>query len=125
MRWAADPVERERLLQEYRVKYPSGARARTLDTPHSIRERRAYVLQKNYGITVERYEEMLAQQNGGCAVCGATESGDPRRPALHVDHCHETGAIRGLLCMPCNNGLGMFADSPSRLQAAAAYLGQF
>lgn len=122
MRWAASPEERERLLQEYRRKYPSGARARASSNPHSLKERRAYQLKKNYGITVEQYDEMLVRQGGGCAICGSTESGDIRRPVLHIDHCHETGVIRGLLCMACNNGLGLFSDSPARLQSAAAYL---
>lgn len=55
-------------------------------------------------------------QRGRCAIC----SGE-MRPA-HSDHCHDTGQTRALLCGPCNKGLGMFADDPARLRAAASYI---
>jgi hypothetical protein len=55
-----------------------------------------------------------------CGICGLAEVGGG--PLLCVDHNHETGQIRGLLCSNCNVGLGMFADSPARLDQAAAYL---
>jgi hypothetical protein len=81
----------------------------------------------NYGITLEQYEAMLLSQGGGCAICGAKScvdrdprSGKPRK--LHVDHCHASGRVRGLLCSNCNKGIGLFADVPERLRAAAAYL---
>lgn len=62
---------------------------------------------------------MLASQGGGCAICGRAPREDI---ALHVDHDHATGAIRGLTCFRCNNALGDFADDPSLLEHAAAYL---
>ncbi len=64
---------------------------------------------KRYGITVEQYDAMLRQQNGLCAICGRA----PKRFRLAVDHDHETGEIRGLLCTRCNLGLGWFRDDPS------------
>jgi hypothetical protein len=71
-----------------------------------------------YGLTVDAYDALLAEQGGCCAICG-----DPpgKRP-LAVDHDHETGDVRGLLCLPCNTGLGLFRDDLERLAAAAAYL---
>lgn len=84
-------------------------------------ERRDYQLRKLYGITLERYNEMLVAQGGGCAICGGGPSGKST-DWLHVDHDHTTGAVRGLLCQHCNHGLGKFSDSPERLEAAAAYL---
>ena len=66
-----------------------------------------YYLKSTYGITLEDFEAMVLAQGGGCAICGATTS-SPRRPRLHVDHCHKTGAIRGALCSRCNGALGWF-----------------
>ena len=77
---------------------------------------------RNVGLTLEDYDTMLAGQGGGCAICGNHESGDKRTPRFHVDHCHATGVVRGLLCSSCNLGLGKFADSPERLERAALYL---
>ncbi len=85
-------------------------------------ERRKYDhhLRREFGITIEDYDAIVIYQNGLCAICG-----DPpgrRREALHVDHDHETGMIRGLLCFRCNAGLGSFRDSPLALASASEYL---
>src|SRR5690348_7103267 len=71
-------------------------------------------------ITQEGYERLLQAQNGRCAICGrpATEF----KRSLAVDHCHRTGAVRGLLCGPHNSALGMFGDSIDELEAAIRYL---
>jgi Recombination endonuclease VII len=71
---------------------------------------------RRYGITPEQHQSMLDAQNGACAICKQA-LGSP-----YVDHCHATGKVRGLLCMKCNTGIGMLADSAERLEAAAAYL---
>lgn len=69
-----------------------------------------------YGITVEEAEALLKSQGGKCKICR-------RKPKMqHIDHCHKTGTVRGVLCGPCNTGLGHFGDDPDRLKAAAAYL---
>ncbi len=62
---------------------------------------------------------MIAGQDGRCAICN-----DPfeSTKTTHTDHSHETGAIREILCWPCNCGLGNFRDNPARLRAAAEYL---
>jgi hypothetical protein len=73
---------------------------------------------RQYGFTVEEYEDLLASQQGVCAICG----GPPGARSLHVDHDHQTGENRGLLCHNCNIGLGNFRDDPDLLLAAAAYL---
>ena len=74
-------------------------------------------LRRKYGITVADYEAIREAQQGRCALCGAmpTES-------MHVDHCHKTGRVRGLLCGHCNKGLGLFRDDPELLRRAIAYL---
>lgn len=77
------------------------------------------VLKSKFGITLDDYDAMLVAQGGGCQICGAPPAGDKR---LAVDHCHETGRVRGLLCTPCNQALGLMRDDPNRLQRAIAYL---
>ncbi len=71
--------------------------------PRRLRE---YFLRSKYGISVEIYEEILASQNGSCAICGGPPSKTFR--CFDVDHDHETGKVRGLLCRPCNIGVGFF-----------------
>ncbi|MEC3917354.1 endonuclease VII domain-containing protein [Nocardia sp. CDC160] len=101
--------------------------------------RRANLWSK-YRITVDQYDALRASQDFRCAICGVHESevdmshvgGRPRKDGrelekmpLAVDHDHRTGAVRGLLCPRCNAGIGNFADDPSRLWAAVAYLEAF
>jgi hypothetical protein len=74
-----------------------------------------------YGITPGEYDELLARQGGGCAICGATDSGRNGQP-LCVDHCHVTGAVRALLCVKCNTAVGMVRDSPAIAQALLRYV---
>ena len=78
---------------------------------------------KKYGITEAQYDAMLAQQGGQCSIC---RSDSPARRdsdiPLVVDHDHDTGEVRGLLCSLCNSGLGMFREQESFLQEAIAYL---
>lgn len=75
---------------------------------------------RRYGISAEEYDALSIRQKGACAICG----GPPvkNRKSLSVDHCHETGRIRGLLCGRCNTGLGMFKDLPALLEKALQYL---
>jgi hypothetical protein len=77
------------------------------------------------GCTPEQYQKLLEQQDGKCAICGAVEghrSRDGRACRLSVDHDHQTGIVRGLLCNRCNRGLGRFKDSVRILEAALRYL---
>ena len=76
-------------------------------------------LKRKFGLTPEQYEEMVAAQHGGCAICGRVpEAGK----TFHVDHDHESGAVRGLLCQPCNHALGLFQESSTVLGRACRYL---
>jgi len=72
-----------------------------------------------YGLDTNQFEEMLLAQNNQCAICGTVFEKTP-----HVDHDHETGIVRGLLCLPCNMGLGFFRDSQTNLHKAIEYLQQ-
>jgi hypothetical protein len=76
-------------------------------------------LKRQYEITVDEYNEMLANQHGVCAICNTT---CPSFDNLAVDHNHATGKVRGLLCKPCNTGLGAFKDRPDLLNLAIIYL---
>lgn len=83
------------------------------------RERRTFI---HFGLSYDEYELLLACQDGRCAIC----RGKPRKNALSVDHDHQTGEIRGLLCSRCNHKLlGSADDDPARLRAAADYLERY
>lgn len=76
-----------------------------------------------YGMKPGEFDALLAAQEGRCAICRTDEPGG--RGTWHVDHCHDTKVIRGLLCNSCNSGLGRFKDNPAVLRAAADYLDRF
>lgn len=84
---------------------------------------RKHQLKKWYGLTLERYDEMVAEQNGGCAICH--DPPDGKHQYFHVDHNHETGVVRGLLCSRCNTALGLFKSDVTRMEAAIRYLHQW
>ncbi len=86
----------------------------------SLKEvRRFQMLPATYGIDRAYYEKQLAEQDGRCAICRLPP---PPGKVLCVDHCHMTGAVRGLLCNSCNTALGQFKDSIPSLQRAVDYL---
>jgi hypothetical protein len=87
------------------------------------RSKRNTHLKAKFGITIEQFDSMLANQNYQCAIC---MSSDPKgRGSFHVDHCHKTGTIRGLLCHDCNTGIGKLGDTSQALQKAVDYLERF
>lgn len=79
---------------------------------------------RRYGITREQWYEFLKKQNNQCIICDTIP--DPKAPhkqrTLHVDHCHKTGKIRGLLCQLCNRGIGLFRDRIDLIEKAIIYL---
>jgi hypothetical protein len=86
------------------------------DYPAMMRESH---LRRSFGMTQEEYEARLREQGGGCAVCGRPPK---QGKSLHVDHDHETGYVRGLLCFSCNAALGHFQDDIDRIDAALTYV---
>ena len=82
------------------------------------KQKRKDALKSKYGISVEDYESMLAAQGGVCAVCGDVNS--DRR--LAVDHDHETGEVRGLLCTRCNVAIGFVREDRERISKIQEYL---
>lgn len=90
--------------------------------PKRIEQRRARTLGR-YGITPDQYDAIYYKQGGGCAICGRPAPREGNRwERLHVDHDHNSGRVRGLLCMNCNQGLGNFKDSAELLKSAVEYL---
>lgn len=82
---------------------------------------REFSLKKHWNMTQKEFDDRLAAQGGVCAICKKSHwMGRGNKP--HVDHCHASGKIRGLLCNLCNIGLGAFKDSENTLLAATEYL---
>ena len=81
-------------------------------------------LMKDYGLTLDDYNQMLEEQNGVCKICHGTCTHNQRREAgtLSVDHCHTTGKVRGLLCGKCNSALGFLNDDIQSVKRMVKYL---
>lgn len=74
-----------------------------------------------YGLTEQEYEALLARSKGKCECCGKAVK---PMTDLVIDHCHETGSVRGLLCATCNSGIGLLGDGKEGILAAMSYLRQ-
>ena len=82
-------------------------------------KKREYHLKATYGITLKEYDELLEKQGGCCAIC-STDT--PQGGRFHVDHNHNNGEVRGLLCSNCNTALGLLQDNQLNLLNAVKYL---
>ena len=124
---------KRQLRDEYIERYPERNAAAVRKYRQSEKGKRATrngMLKRNYGITLEQYEEMLITQSGVCYICHKPETRIPRggkdkTPHLAVDHCHRTSKVRGLLCHACNASIGLMEENVDRLRAAALYLEKF
>lgn len=132
-----NPEDRKRYITEYNKKFPEKQARRSKSWYEQNKEKskasavkwkkehpeaaykmiRKHTLKK-YGLSLEDYEFMFADQNGVCAICLSP----PLDRKLSVDHDHETGKVRGLLCDSCNTSLGGFLDSTETLERAINYL---
>lgn len=103
-------------------------RARTKDlrsNSQKNKEWRRRWLERQYGLTERDYNQLLAEQGGVCAICQQPETDTNKYGTvkmLAVDHDHETGVIRGLLCQECNTGIGSLKHDPALLLKAADYV---
>lgn len=114
-RYAQKYPERAREAQKrYNAKHPDRVRRRQRD----------HQLKRHYGMSVEQFEELLAKQGHKCAVCERDNSKDDAvgKRRWHVDHCHKTKNVRGVLCPACNMALGLLKDDTRVLQKAISYL---
>ena len=103
---------RNKLIQKsikYRKEHPEKNRQASHKynvSEHGRGARRSYELKRKYSITLKQHEQMYIDQNGQCKICGKPVAHDK----IHTDHNHETGKVRGLLCMECNMRLGILED---------------
>ena len=107
-------AKRYRKKRASQIRY---ARSWKIKNPERARNN---ILQRTYGISLEQYKEMDTRQKGRCAICGTKP-----KDRLHVDHCHETKIVRGLLCRQCNTALGFLNHSVRQVESAARYLRKF
>lgn len=101
-----------------RRQYNHNIYQRVKDTPRRRQASRVGALRR-YGLTLEAYEHLAVQQDGRCAICRRVP---PNGKRLHVDHCHETNRVRGLLCIHCNRAIGSLGDNLAGVMRAVRYL---
>jgi len=116
---------REAISARHRLYYKAHkeeALARSSKWYKANRARRAEISRRwelsQYGLSLEQYRKMVKASGGKCELCRAV----PQRKALAVDHDHTTNKVRGVLCGPCNQALGLFRDDTVLLTKAIAYL---
>lgn len=97
-------------------KRENGARYREKNRETLRRKNRL----ERYGISEDMFDQLWAKQAGSCAICGAPFEGEEYR----IDHDHQTGAVRGLLCASCNTAIGLLGDSCENMSRAIEYLRQ-
>lgn len=103
--------------RKYLSSNPKAAKKKKeADRRYEERSGRAKKRLEKYGLSEDQYKDMYLQQNGKCLVCSA------EKEVLCVDHNHDTGQVRGLLCNKCNLGIGYLQDNPMNLKRAMEYL---
>jgi hypothetical protein len=117
--YAANPDYRREKAREWRAENPDYVRGYRKDN-----RRRIYLVEsaRKYGITTEQFDEMWASQNGSCATCRKLFDWSIKQTKPHIDHCHTTGRVRGLLCNACNSVLGIVNENADVLSALIGYL---
>jgi hypothetical protein len=117
----ANKEKRTKSLQQYNNSDKGKVTQRKYRrTPKGKKLSRRAKIKCEYSMTEQYYDELCQRQGGKCAICGRHRSEFKRR--LFIDHDHETGKVRGLLCMMCNTAIGLMKDDISRLLVAAMYL---
>lgn len=109
---------REKNRSEYN-NYTAQWRAKNPERQHKME------IKRRYSLSIEGYNQFLIDQKCQCKICGKQHDPSIKRGRLYVDHNHDTGIVRALLCASCNKALGQMLDSPDLLRKAAAYLESF
>lgn len=91
-----------------------------LADPEYVKRKNDERILRMYGITRDGYDQMLEAQGGVCAICKGPRNGPGK--FFHIDHCHNSSRVRGLLCGKCNTAVGLLDDDPARAEALAQYL---
>lgn len=124
-KWESQPHVKERRKAEKLARYHTNdeyrrhcvERSSEWQTRPHARHRRRKKLLLSYGMTLQDFENLVTGQNGLCKICDKPSVGK-----FHIDHCHETGVVRGLLCQKCNMGLGNFGDDIQKMLKAIEYI---
>ena len=106
----------EKELSNYWFRKDTGKHRNECHTCHTDAQ-----MERNYGISLSTYNRMFIEQGGVCKICSLPQKSN-RNERLAIDHCHETGKVRGLLCDGCNRGIGLLKDDYRILERAASYL---
>lgn len=112
-----DKLKGRKFRNKNREKINIEAKERRRTNPEAMRNTD---LKKNYGITLQRYNEMFQNQEGSCCICKKHQNEFSKR--LSVDHCHKTGKVRGLLCNNCNLAIGLFDEDLNVIKNTIYYL---
>lgn len=117
--------------KRYACKYCTSLRmSKKYETAEEKESQRRASVKWKYGITWQKVEDMYEEQGCLCAICSRPISLDVQtkgnmHKSARIDHCHESGKVRGLLCDWCNVGIGRFSDNPEHLRNAIAYLEKY
>lgn len=103
-----DKENKRNYAKRYYHKHKDKILLKRKENPYPPEKKRDQHLRRQYGITQERYDEMLNEQGGLCAICHRPPATHSSYKILHVDHNHVTGEVRGLLCATCNGNFGWF-----------------
>lgn len=116
--WHYDRVPENKEKAKLRNKKPEVREKRLIANkqPKRQRYRKDWGLKKNYNLSIEEFENLLKSQNNECVICSE------KLIKPHVDHCHITEVVRGILCRPCNQGIGFLKDNIEILKNAILYL---
>lgn len=117
---ATNEAYRKRNIEKCRAR---GASWRARNPEKQRLSKRRARLRKEFGLSLEQFDAMLAAQGGVCAICKQPETRQRSGiKTLSIDHCHATGRVRGLLCNRCNRAIGLLQDTAEICDAAAEYL---
>ena len=109
-------VCQNRIKKAYRANNPEKVAEENRKRRESRGPTRWERVARLYGLSEEGYYDLLQSQGNCCAICKTVHK------KYHIDHCHNSGKVRGILCSKCNTGLGKFNDSPDMLLLAVKYL---